>query len=154
MEAVGDPDRLQTSGGVLFTGDLNNDFLALDAKTGDVLYRFKTSGSIGGGVISYSLESNMPRRPPARFPPSSVVQARRRSSSSPFPNPPSKSVRRNAYCRLTAGSWVRLMRPRPEGHWPMTISVAPENVCFQGKGVRFWMSGSENRGRAPQTGIR
>src|SRR5262249_12831283 len=83
MEAIGDPDRLQTSGGVLFTGDLNNDFLALDAKTGDVLYRFNTSGSIGGGVISYSLESNMPPRPPARFPPSSVVQARRRSSSSP-----------------------------------------------------------------------
>jgi alcohol dehydrogenase (cytochrome c) len=34
MEAIGDPDRLQTSGGVLFTGDLNNDFLALDAKDG------------------------------------------------------------------------------------------------------------------------
>jgi alcohol dehydrogenase (cytochrome c) len=44
-----------TSGGVLFTGDLNNDFLALDAKTGDVLYRFNTGGSIGGGVISYAL---------------------------------------------------------------------------------------------------
>jgi alcohol dehydrogenase (cytochrome c) len=45
-----------TSGGVLFTGDLNNDFLALDAKTGEVLYRFNTGGSIGGGVISYALE--------------------------------------------------------------------------------------------------
>ena len=45
-----------TSGGVLFTGDLNNDFLALDAKTGDVLYRFNTGGSIGGGVISYALD--------------------------------------------------------------------------------------------------
>ncbi len=44
-----------TSGGVLFTGDLNNDFLALDAATGDVLYRFNTGGSIGGGVISYAL---------------------------------------------------------------------------------------------------
>jgi alcohol dehydrogenase (cytochrome c) len=44
-----------TAGGVLFTGDLNNDFLALDAKTGDVLYRFNTGGSIGGGVISYAL---------------------------------------------------------------------------------------------------
>ena len=44
-----------TSGGVLFTGDLNNDFLALDATTGDVLYRFNTGGSIGGGVISYAL---------------------------------------------------------------------------------------------------
>jgi alcohol dehydrogenase (cytochrome c) len=41
---------------VLFTGDLNNDFLALDAKTGDVLYRFNTGGSIGGGVISYALD--------------------------------------------------------------------------------------------------
>jgi alcohol dehydrogenase (cytochrome c) len=45
-----------TSGGVLFTGDLNSDFLALDAKTGDVLYRFNTGGSIGGGVISYALD--------------------------------------------------------------------------------------------------
>ena len=44
-----------TSGGVLFTGDLNNDFLTLDAATGDVLYRFNTGGSIGGGVISYAL---------------------------------------------------------------------------------------------------
>jgi alcohol dehydrogenase (cytochrome c) len=45
-----------TLGGVLFTGDLNNDFLALDAKTGDVLYRFNTGGSIGGGVITYALD--------------------------------------------------------------------------------------------------
>ena len=45
-----------TSGGVLFTGDLNNDFLALDATTGDVLYRFNTGGSIGGGVITYALD--------------------------------------------------------------------------------------------------
>jgi alcohol dehydrogenase (cytochrome c) len=45
-----------TSGGVLFTGDLNNDFLVLDAKTGDVLYRFNTGGSIGGGVMSYAID--------------------------------------------------------------------------------------------------
>ena len=45
-----------TSGGVLFTGDLHNDFLALDAKTGEVLYRFNTGGSIGGGVVSYALD--------------------------------------------------------------------------------------------------
>jgi alcohol dehydrogenase (cytochrome c) len=31
-------------------------FLALDAKTGEVLYRFNTGGSIGGGVISYALD--------------------------------------------------------------------------------------------------
>jgi alcohol dehydrogenase (cytochrome c) len=42
-----------TSGGVLFTGDLNNDFLALNAKTGDVLYRFNTGGSIGAGTVTY-----------------------------------------------------------------------------------------------------
>ena len=50
------PRVTATSGGVLFTGDLNNDFLALDAKTGDVLYRFNTGGSIGGGVITYALD--------------------------------------------------------------------------------------------------
>jgi alcohol dehydrogenase (cytochrome c) len=32
---------------------LNNDFLALDARTGKVLYRFNTGGSIGGGTVTY-----------------------------------------------------------------------------------------------------
>jgi alcohol dehydrogenase (cytochrome c) len=40
---------------VVFTGDLNNDFLAIDARDGKVLYRFNTGGSVGGGVISYQL---------------------------------------------------------------------------------------------------
>src|ERR1700674_1933781 len=44
-----------TSGGMLFTGDLNSDFLALDASNGKTLYRFNTGGSIGGGVISYEI---------------------------------------------------------------------------------------------------
>jgi len=44
-----------TSGGVLFTGDLNNDFLVLDAADGKVLYRFNTGGSIGGGVVTYEV---------------------------------------------------------------------------------------------------
>ena len=44
-----------TSGGVLFTGDLNNDFLVIDVRDGKTLYRFNTGGSIGGGVISYEL---------------------------------------------------------------------------------------------------
>lgn len=43
-----------TAGGVIFTGDLNNNFLALDARTGRKLYQFNTGGSIGGGVISYA----------------------------------------------------------------------------------------------------
>jgi glucose dehydrogenase len=44
-----------TSGGVLFTGDLNNDFLAIDASNGKTLYHFNTGGTIGGGVISYEI---------------------------------------------------------------------------------------------------
>ena len=44
-----------TSGGMLFTGDLTNDFLAIDASNGNTLYRFNTGGSIGGGVISYEI---------------------------------------------------------------------------------------------------
>jgi alcohol dehydrogenase (cytochrome c) len=45
-----------TAGGVLFTGDLNNDFLAIDARDGRTLYRFNTGGSVGGGVISYQVD--------------------------------------------------------------------------------------------------
>jgi len=36
-------------------GDLNNDFLAIDASNGKTLYRFNNSGSVGGGVISYEI---------------------------------------------------------------------------------------------------
>ena len=42
-----------TAGNVVFTGELTGDFLALDARTGDVLYRFNTGGPIGGGVVTY-----------------------------------------------------------------------------------------------------
>jgi alcohol dehydrogenase (cytochrome c) len=45
-----------TSGGMLFTGDLDNYFLALDASNGKTLYRFNTGGSVGGGVISYEID--------------------------------------------------------------------------------------------------
>jgi alcohol dehydrogenase (cytochrome c) len=45
-----------TTGGVLFTGDLNNDFVVIDARDGKTLYRFNTGGSVGGGVISYELD--------------------------------------------------------------------------------------------------
>jgi alcohol dehydrogenase (cytochrome c) len=44
-----------TAGGVLFTGDLNNDFVVIDAHDGKTLYRFNTGGSVGGGVISYEV---------------------------------------------------------------------------------------------------
>ena len=42
-----------TAGNVLFTGDLNGDFLALDARNGATLYQFNTGGPIAGGVITY-----------------------------------------------------------------------------------------------------
>ena len=46
-----------TAGGVLFTGELTGDFIALDAGNGDVLYRFNGGGSITGGVISYAVDN-------------------------------------------------------------------------------------------------
>jgi PQQ-dependent dehydrogenase (methanol/ethanol family) len=42
-----------TAGGLVFTGDTAGYFLALDQKTGKVLYRFNTGGSIAGGMASY-----------------------------------------------------------------------------------------------------
>lgn len=45
-----------TKGGVLFTGDLDNHFLAIDASNGKTLYRFNTGGAVGGGVLSYAID--------------------------------------------------------------------------------------------------
>ena len=42
-----------TAGNVLFTGDLNGNFLVLDARNGRTLYSFDTGGPIAGGVITY-----------------------------------------------------------------------------------------------------
>jgi PQQ-dependent dehydrogenase (methanol/ethanol family) len=44
-----------TAGNVLFTGDLNGDFLALDARDGKSLYGFNTGGPIAGGIVTYEL---------------------------------------------------------------------------------------------------
>src|SRR3989442_9435778 len=43
-----------TAGNLVITGELTGDFLVLDTRTGDVLYRFNTGGPIGGGVVTYS----------------------------------------------------------------------------------------------------
>ena len=43
-----------TGGGQVFTGELDGDLMAFDARSGEVLYRFNTGGSIGGGIVSYS----------------------------------------------------------------------------------------------------
>jgi len=44
-----------TGGGVLFSGDLDDNFFVLDAATGKTLYTFNTGGTVGGGVISYEI---------------------------------------------------------------------------------------------------
>jgi PQQ-dependent dehydrogenase (methanol/ethanol family) len=45
-----------TGGDVLFTGDLNGDFLVMSESTGEVIYRFNTGGAIAGGVSTYLVE--------------------------------------------------------------------------------------------------
>lgn len=42
-----------TAGGLVFTGDLNGDLLALDATSGKRLYRHNTANAIAGGIITY-----------------------------------------------------------------------------------------------------
>ncbi len=44
-----------TFGDVLFTGELTGDFLVLDARNGNVIYRFNGGGTIVGGVITYAV---------------------------------------------------------------------------------------------------
>ncbi len=45
-----------TAGGVLFTGELNGDFLAMDESDGNILYRFTCGGSVTGGVMTYAVD--------------------------------------------------------------------------------------------------
>jgi alcohol dehydrogenase (cytochrome c) len=45
-----------TAGGLVLTGELNGDFIALDADTGEILYRFNTGGPMGGGIVTYELD--------------------------------------------------------------------------------------------------
>jgi alcohol dehydrogenase (cytochrome c) len=45
-----------TAGGLVLTGELTGDFLALDAASGKELFRFNTGGPIGGGVVSYEVK--------------------------------------------------------------------------------------------------
>lgn len=44
-----------TSANLIFTGELLGDFMALDGKTGEVLYRFNTGGRMNGGVVTYAI---------------------------------------------------------------------------------------------------
>ena len=45
-----------TAGNLLLTGELSGNFLALDARSGDVLYRFNTGGAMGGGIVTYAVK--------------------------------------------------------------------------------------------------
>jgi outer membrane protein assembly factor BamB len=42
-----------TGGGLVMTGEINGDFVVLDASSGAVLYQRNLDGAIGGGVITY-----------------------------------------------------------------------------------------------------
>ena len=44
-----------TSADLIFTGELTGDFIALDARNGEALYRFNAGGPINGGVITYAI---------------------------------------------------------------------------------------------------
>jgi PQQ-dependent dehydrogenase (methanol/ethanol family) len=44
-----------TAGGVVFTGELTGDFIALDARSGRELYRFYTGSGLMGGVVTYAV---------------------------------------------------------------------------------------------------
>jgi alcohol dehydrogenase (cytochrome c) len=62
-----------TGGGLVFTGELTGDFLALDAATGAVLYRFDTGAPVGAGVAVFEAGGKqrvavMSGRPSRNFP--------------------------------------------------------------------------------------
>ena len=44
-----------TAGGVVFTGDIDGNFYAFDAATGNELYKYRADGSIAGGVVTYAV---------------------------------------------------------------------------------------------------
>jgi outer membrane protein assembly factor BamB len=46
-----------TAGGLVFTGDLNGNLLALDATSGKMLYRYNTKNAMAGGIITYRAEA-------------------------------------------------------------------------------------------------
>jgi alcohol dehydrogenase (cytochrome c) len=47
---------LATGGGLLFTGKLSGEFMALDEETGQTLWQFKTGSSINSTAITYTLK--------------------------------------------------------------------------------------------------
>jgi outer membrane protein assembly factor BamB len=47
---------LSTAGGLIFSGELDGEFLAMDAKTGKVLWHFNTGQQINAQPITYGID--------------------------------------------------------------------------------------------------
>jgi alcohol dehydrogenase (cytochrome c) len=44
-----------TAADLIFTGELNGDFIVLDARDGSILYRFNTGAAMSGGIVTYQV---------------------------------------------------------------------------------------------------
>jgi alcohol dehydrogenase (cytochrome c) len=53
-ELPGSAGMLATAGGLIFTGKLSGEFVALDADTGKTLWQFKTGSSVNAAAITYT----------------------------------------------------------------------------------------------------
>jgi alcohol dehydrogenase (cytochrome c) len=49
---------LSTAGNLVFTGDGTNNFVALDARTGNALWHANLGGSVANGPITYELDGS------------------------------------------------------------------------------------------------
>jgi alcohol dehydrogenase (cytochrome c) len=47
---------LSTAGGVVFTGDAQGNFIALDASSGKILWHFQAGGEIHNAPIAFALD--------------------------------------------------------------------------------------------------
>ena len=56
MELASSAGMLATDGGLLFTGLLNGEFIALDQDTGQTLWKFKTGSAINSPPITYTYQ--------------------------------------------------------------------------------------------------
>src|SRR5262245_65471562 len=54
METSSSAGMLATDGGLLFTGLLTGEFIALDQETGQTLWKFKTGSAINSPPITYN----------------------------------------------------------------------------------------------------
>jgi alcohol dehydrogenase (cytochrome c) len=54
IESVSSAGMLATDGGLLFTGGITGDFIALDQDTGESLWRFKTGSGINSAPITFT----------------------------------------------------------------------------------------------------